>query len=81
MPGPNYLVSNVAGGGILSLRNPVFRGTPPANSSNAQTYLFRLNGPVKLTEVQGVTLVHADLNSSVDASTAARVAALGKQIQ
>jgi len=49
--------------------------------AEAPPHLFRLNGPVKLTDVQGLILVHADINSSDETSTAAKVAALGKQIQ
>ena len=88
VPGRYYLVSNVAGGGSLSLRNVILRGTSPANdppglhnSPNAQTYLFRLNGPVKLSLVQAINLIHAEINSSDDASTAAKVSGLGKPIQ
>jgi len=88
VPGRNYLVSNVAGGGILSIRNVILRGTSSANSTSgsgssagAQSYLLHLNGPVKLTDVQGLTLIHAELNGSDDSSTAAKVGALGKQIQ
>jgi hypothetical protein len=88
VPGRYWLISNVAGGGILGVRNVVLRGTHPANnppglsnSPNAQTYLFRLNGTVKLTQVQGINLIHADINSGDDANTASKVGALGKQIQ
>lgn len=83
VPGPNYLISNVAGGGMLSLRNVILRGTSATtnNSSNSQTYLLRLNGPVKLTEVKGMNLIRAEMNSSDDSSTATKVAELGKSPQ
>lgn len=88
VPGRYWLLSNVAGGGSLGVRNVVVRGThsannPPGlnNSPDAQTYLFRLNGPVKLTQVEGITLIHAEINSGDDANTAAKVAALGRPIQ
>lgn len=86
VPGRNYLVSNVAGGGSLSLRNIVLRGSSSqasgsANASASQSYLLRLNGPVKLTELKGMTLIRAEINSSDDSSTAAKIEALGKPLQ
>ncbi len=84
VPGKYYLVSNLAGGGSLGLRNVRLGGAAPEtspagihNSAGAQTYLLHLNGTVKLSQMQGVDLTHAEINSSDDVNTSSRVAAMG----
>jgi hypothetical protein len=83
IPGRHYLVSNVAGGGSLSLKNVSLFGTAPEinrpgarNNANAHTFLMRLAGPVKLLNVEGVELNHADINPPDDVHTSEKVGAL-----
>src|SRR5258708_19099003 len=59
VPGQYYLVSNLAGGGSLSLKNIRLGGASPEtspacihNSAGAQTYLLHLNGSIRLLDVQ-----------------------------
>ena len=88
VPGKYYLISNLAGGGSLSIRNVRLGGASPAynppgihNSANAETYLVHLNGSVKLFEIQGLDLDHAAINASDDGPTSTKVGALGKPLQ
>ena len=88
VPGKYYLVSNLAGGGSLSLKNIRLGGASPEtspagihNSAGAQTYLLHLNGTMKLFSVQGVDMTHAEINSADDAPTSQKVASLGRPEQ
>lgn len=88
VPGKYYLISNLAGGGSIGLRNVRLGGASPANnppgihnSPNAETHLLHLNGSVKLVEVSGIDLNHADINGSDDANTAQKVNSMGRSAQ
>jgi len=88
VPGDYYLVTNVAGSGSLSVRNVALVGTAPqnnrpsaTNNPGAHTHLLRLNGPVKLNDLEGLDLNHADVSRSDDSSTSQKLTTLAKPPQ
>jgi hypothetical protein len=88
VPGDYYLFSNVAGGGTLSIRNVALIGTAPetnrpsaTNSPDAHSHLLRLNGAVKLLDVEGVDLNHADISRKDDSSTSQKLTTLARPPQ
>jgi hypothetical protein len=88
VPGDYYLVSNVAGGGTLSLQDVTLVGTSPefnrpsaTNNAGAHSHLLRLNGPVRVLDLRGVDLKGADLSRSGDQQTAQRLSTLPKPVE
>lgn len=88
VPGDYYLFSNIAGGGTLSIRNVALVGTAPetnrpaaTNSPDAHSHLLRLNGAVKLLDIEGVDLNHADISRKDDSSTSQKLSTLARPPQ
>jgi len=85
VPGNIYLLSNVAGGGSLAIRNVSFskvnEGNLGAVNPNSQAHVLRLAGTVNLLELSGMDLNRADAFNQNDVNTAVKVRAVPQQQQ